>query len=178
MLSLIGFIASSCVKENTKEDIKEIIPQKDVPTATGQRITMEKTSGGSSDILEADYVLSASVGHNSTDCNNSCTMVGGVTCHVNCQGWGSICNSTATVNVKKAAGKSHSYQATTLNNYGPTDGLTYNMPARSFYIAYAGFTNGYIWLNVPAQILQRNNINQYFHYSNISFTSQALYSNL
>ena len=178
MLSLIGIVTTSCVKENTKESKNEIIAQKEVHTATGKRIKMNKVSEDPNDVYVAAYELSASVGHNSSDCSNSCTMVGGVTCHVNCQGWGSTCNSTATVSVRKATAKSTTYEAITLTDYGPTDELTYNMPARSFYIADSEFDNGYIWLNVPAQLLVRTTLSEPFTYADLSFTDQALFLNL
>ncbi len=178
LISLIGLFATSCVKENIQENTNENIGQKANHVAKARKINTEKESTNPGDVYVASYELSSTVGHNSSDCAGSCTMVGGVYCHVNCQGYGTTCASTAAVRVTRNPGKSSSYEAITLDDYGPTDELTFNMPARSFYIEDMDFDNGYIWLNIPAQQLVRNNIHQSFHYENLSFTTQALYLNL
>ncbi len=65
-----------------------------------------------------------------------------------------------------------------LNDYEPIENDTYNMPARSFYIENTEFENGYIWMNIPAQILERDPENNQFRYFDISFTNEAVFENL
>ena len=176
LLSIIGLFTTSCVKDNN-ENVNVTTTQQVKHSATGQRIINDKTAN-SSDVFVAAYVISSSVGHTATECGNACTTGGGVSFHVNCQGWGTTCASTATVDVRRTGGKSHTYIASTMDDYGPTDELTYNMPARSFYVADAAFENGFIWLNVPEQQLTRTSSDQPFHYTGITFTTTALFLNL
>ncbi len=178
MACVIGLVTVSCTK---KDEVMN--PQKVVHTATAQRISIGKTDPNSgsnpdhSDPNAAAYSLAASHGHKASTCSNSCTTAGGVNCHVPCQGWGSTCDLKATVSVsKESAG--NDYEAVTLDDYGPTDGPTYNMPARSFYVEDKVYENGYTWMNIPEQTLVRESKSNSFKFQNISFSSEPLFNNL
>ncbi|MFZ4401450.1 MAG: hypothetical protein ACOYO1_15550 [Bacteroidales bacterium] len=130
-----------------------------------------------SNSYEAVYVLTTNAGHKSSDCGGGCRTINGIRYHADCQGWGSTCTLKATVSVSMIA-NSNKYIGHGLNDYEPIDEDTYNMPDRSFYVENANFENGHGWLNIPAQILQRDNNTHEFIYKDIVFTTEALYKNL
>lgn len=172
LVCVMGILTASCVKE--KEGIHSI--QKSVNNATGHNMGNLKSLPGYS----GNYALSSKVGHNSSECSG-CVMIGGARKHVDCQAWGNKCGSNASVAISKVEPdnqENQEYAATGLNDYEPTDEAFYYMPARSFYIENSEFENGYIWINIPEQMLERDDESNQFKYVNITFTNEAMFENL
>jgi hypothetical protein len=179
MLSVMGIITASCVKEN--ETTSQAPKQASTATAVKIAAASLKTTPGNSSGYLGTYVLSARAGHSSSECGGGCVLAGGVRKHLNCQGFGSSCGLKASVCISKVKTDSSStsaYIAIGLNDYEPTDEHVFYMPARSFYIEDETTKNGYIWLNIPEQVLERDAENNQFVYYNISFTENALFENL
>ena len=175
MACAIGIMATSCVKEN--ETANSSKKQEKTATAKKSGNFNLKTSTD----FSGSYSINSKVGHNSTDCNNSCRMIGGVRCHVNCQGFGNICNAIASISVSKVNPENPEniyYKAIGLNDYEPTDEDTFYMPARSYYIEDDNSENGYYYMNISEQILERDKSNNQFIYLNITFTDTSLFENL
>ena len=179
MLSVMGIIAASCVKEN--ESANKL--QKKACTATAVKIAAPylKAAPGHASGSLGTYVLSAKAGHNSSECGGGCMAIRGVRKHMDCQGFGSNCGLKASVYVNKVkpdSSNSNKYMAVGLNDYEPTDEHVFYMPARSFYIEDKTTEQGYIWLNIPEQVLERDAKSKQFVYSNITFTENPLFENL
>ncbi|NVN94257.1 MAG: hypothetical protein HXX18_03130 [Bacteroidetes bacterium] len=172
MLSVMAIITTNCVKENESENKV----QKQVFSSTAVKLSAPspKATPG----FSGNYVLNSRAGHSSSECGGSCIVFGGVKKHINCQGFGSSCGLKASVRIRNAeADSSNNYVAVGLNDYEPTDEDVYLMPARSFYVEDKNTVNGYIWLNIPEQLLERDTLSKQFIYYKISFTQEALFEN-
>jgi hypothetical protein len=175
MILVMGLIAVSCIKE--KENVNDC--KKQLKTATAKKISNLNLKVSTD--FSGSYSLFSKVGHTANSCNNNCIMIGGKRVHVNCQGAGNICDSRASISVYKANPENPEniyYNAIGLNDYEPTDDTTFYMPDRSYYIENDCIENGYIYLNIPSQILRRDSSSNQFIYFKITFTETALFENL
>lgn len=175
MICLLGIWATSCVKEN--ETINN--SKKQEKTAIAKRFGNVNLKSASD--FSGSYSLFSKVGHTANSCNNSCVMLGGKRGHINCQGPGNLCNLSASISVTNTDPENPEnilYNAIGLFDYEPTDDTTFFMPDRSYYIEDDNFENGYIYLNIPTQILNRDAASNQFLYYNITFTEAALFDNL
>lgn len=164
---------SSCQKDKT---LVNSISNKTKSNSTAFKIGGLKTSG-----FEGSYMLSSLIGHNVSVCNGKCIYINGTYYHVNCQGYGSTCNISAHVSITKAQPNNDSdpyYIGIVDNTDEPSTDSIFNMPSRSFYIENTEYENGYIWLNVPEQILLRDEFTHKFIYYYITFTTEQVYENL
>jgi len=174
MICLFGLWIVSCVKENETPNtkVKEIDK-----TSTAQLLKHLKTN-----TYEGAYLMNSHSGHTASDCGGNCTVLNGVRTHVDCQGAGNKCGLIATINISKNKPDDVTdiyYNGIGINNYEPIDeGSTFNMPARSLYIEDDNFENGFIYLNIPEQILQRNEETNLFIYKDITFSDSPLFENL
>ncbi len=174
MVCLVGILATSCVKENVVvNDAKNA-----VNSATAQRMSTLHLKSSSN--YSGNYTLSAKVGHSSSECNGCCITYVGKKYHIDCQGFGSNCTSKANVNISKVEPdnpENQEYTATGLNDFEPTDEVVYSMPARSYYIEDNSSETGFIWINIPEQMLERDDESNQFVYFNITFTNEAMFKN-
>lgn len=175
MVCLVGIWAASCVKdhENVNTTVKKIDK-----TSTAQLLKQLKTSSSN---YGGVYLFSSKVGHKSSDCGGKCKYYNGVWTHFNCQSYGSECDLKAAVNICKVISSdpdNNFYRGMGLNDYEPIEDSTFSMPARSFYIENEKFENGYIWMNIPVQELQRDEESHKFIYINITFSEKPLFENL
>lgn len=173
MICLIGLWLVSCVKEN--DGINTQVKQTD-KSATAQLLKRLKTNS-----FAGSYVLAAKIGHKSTDCGGRCKFISGEWRHVNCQGNGSECDLRASVNISKAMPDDTTdiyYTGIGIYDYEPIEESDFSMPARSFYIEDENLEKGYIWLNIPEQVLLRDEESNLFIYKDITFTSEPLFENL
>lgn len=173
VICLIGLWLVSCVKEN--DGINTNVKQID-KSATAQLLKRLKTNS-----YAGTYLLAAKVGHKSADCGGKCKKFGGVWCHLDCQGYGSECSLRATVNISKAMPDDTTdiyYKGVGIYDYEPIEESDFSMPARSFYIEDENLENGFIWLNIPEQVLQRDEESNQFIYKDITFTNEPLFENL
>ncbi|MCX6230534.1 MAG: hypothetical protein NTZ33_03220 [Bacteroidetes bacterium] len=180
LLSLVGIITTSCMKDN---DLPNPTNQKQLNTPTAEILKKHKSAenltaavlpGGG---FEGIYQLTSNVGHTSADCGGKCRYMNGVYYHANCQGFGNACTLRASVSVDFIP-STHKYIGKGLNDYEPTDETSFLMPDRSFKVEDKNNDDGYIWLNIPAQILLRNPVSHQFIYNDITFSETQLYPNL
>lgn len=173
MICLIGLWLVSCVKEN--DGINTKVKQID-KSATAQLLKRLKTNS-----YAGTYLLAAKIGHKSTDCSGKCKYIGGEWRHIDCQGNGSECSLRVSVYISKAIPDDTTdiyYTATGVNDYEPIEESDFSMPARSFYIEDENLENGFIWMNIPEQVLQRDEASNQFVYKDITFTAEPLFENL
>lgn len=173
IICLISLWLASCVKENDGVNTK--VKQTD-KSAKAQLLKRLKTNS-----YAGTYLLTSSIGHKSSECGGRCKYLNGTWQHVSCQGYGSECSMRASVNISKAIPDDTTdnfYTAIGINDYEPIEESDFSMPARSFYIEDENLENGYIWLNIPEQVLQRDEESNQFVYKDISFTAEPLFDNL
>ena len=117
------------------------------------------------------YLFSFQVGHLSSDCKNSCIMIGGVTMHKNCMGYGHVCNRTASVFFQQIG---TSIVATTTDTFGLTSEDFFYMPARSLSTPTIGPEH---YLNIPAQVVYRDSAKLQFTFTGLFYSETPAYSN-
>ena len=173
MVCLFGIWLTSCVKDNETDNTKL---KKIKTNSSAILINRLKTNSNM-----GSYQLFSYVGHKSSDCGGKCKYYNGVYFHADCQGYGSECSLSSKVNISKNIAEDPTdiyYTATGIYDYEPTEEESFNMPARSFYFINETFENGYIWINIPEQVLQRNKESNMFIYKEITFTVDPLFNNL
>lgn len=173
VICLVGLWLVSCVKENDGINTNEKQIDK---SSTAQLLKRMKTNS-----FAGSYLLASKVGHKSSECGGKCKKFGGIWGHSDCQGFGSECNLRASVNISKSNPDNPSdiyYTGTGINDYEPIEDSIFAMPARSLYIVDESQENGYIWLNIPEQELQRDKESNQFIYKEITFTTEPLFENL
>lgn len=120
------------------------------------------------------YEVKVKVGHSGENCPG-CIYRNGKLCHIDCQGFGTYCNPTATVKVE-GGGKGPVYQMITINAYDLTDQDTFFFPNRSLLILDTTNVQE-IWLNIPEQELIRDYIQGNFVFQNVTYDNTPLFQN-
>jgi len=109
-----------------------------------------------------------SVGHTVDDCGGKCVMVFGQFGHIDCRGFGYVCNHTAKAKIVENGG------VIKLVLEDPEDlgeELEFLFPDRALLITNPQ-NNTDLWLNIPEQLLMRNNINVPFEILDIWFSEE------
>jgi hypothetical protein len=99
-------------------------------------------------------------------------MMDGHMVHVDCQGAGEMCRKASRVSLIST---DTTLYATTLDTVGFTDLDILNMPSRSFSLEID--EGVYSYLNIPAQVVYRDNTTLQFTLTGLSFTGRPLYGN-
>lgn len=119
--------------------------------------------------------ITTRVGHSINECNG-CIYFNGTLGHADCQGWGDAC----VVKIRlwpiggQPKGETFSMAVDTL--WEPTYGDFFNMPARSLTILDNPDAT-FRFLNIPAQLLERDSLTQQFIFNGLFFSDTAAYSN-
>jgi hypothetical protein len=143
--------------------------QKDAKTYTdrGNRLisvqTGEKTGNS--------YYIFVNLGHSANGCPG-CILFYGSWIHVDCQGRGDSCRTAAAVTLNQV---NNDITATTTDTFGLTNQDFFNMPARS--LNYTDESNNRIYLNIPAQLIYRDEETQQFTFTGLSFSDRPMYTN-
>ena len=119
------------------------------------------------------YSMSIQVGHSAAGCPG-CVNVEGHTVHVDCQGAGNLCTTSAIVSVQLVS--ANLYTATTQDSTDLTSEPYFNMPARSLYTGMDD-TGPPRWLNIPAQFVLRDSTTRLFTFTGVFFSQQQVYKN-
>ncbi|MCQ2284517.1 MAG: hypothetical protein MJZ57_06420 [Bacteroidales bacterium] len=127
-----------------------------------------------SDKLSTNITCHFQVGHDASDCGNSCIAVNGHRIHVDCQGYGRKCSQIAHLQVAEIS--SNIYEGTTTDATDLTDQQFFNMPARSLCIQ-TNLNGKSTWLNIPAQLVYRDSISRQFTLSGLFYTDYQYYNN-
>ena len=116
------------------------------------------------------------VGHDASECNSSCIVLNGVPTHADCQGWGNACAITIRIWPIGGQPKSTTFSALVDTVWSMTSEDFFMMPARSLaMIGSEGAATTY--LNIPQQLLFRDNTTHQFTFTGLFFSSTAAYSN-
>ena len=116
-------------------------------------------------------LLALGIGHRASDCNG-CVYVNGRTFHIDCQGQGNYCMAAAAVQLQQVG---MDLVATTVDTFGLTSEDFFNMPARS--LNYTDEDNNRIFLNIPPQLVWRDENTLQFTFTGLTFSDEPVYSN-
>ena len=119
---------------------------------------------------EASYLLTIRIGHSITDCGGSCITISGKPYHVNCMGDGHVCLNSAAVTLEQVGTV---VTATTTDTFGLTNQDFFLMPDRS--LSYMDGDDNQMYLNIPAQLVFRDEDTQQFTFTGLSFSEAPLY---
>ncbi|MEG1556196.1 MAG: hypothetical protein RR356_05675 [Bacteroidales bacterium] len=155
---LIPFLLISCNKEQSKQDLTSKYDNTATPIEGKEA---------------SSYFLQAKAGHPAKNCKG-CVTVRGRSFHVNCQGPGEDCvvNTSAVVSATATPGV---YQAI-VEGADLTSEDFYNMPDRSFFIDI-NENKEELWLNIPAQLVERNTVTKQFTFNNLFYSNSQVYKN-
>jgi len=116
------------------------------------------------------------VGHTASDCNNSCIIANGVPSHADCQGAGNACVVVIRLWPIGGQPKGEAFNMVVDTLWEPTSGNFFNMPARSLTVLdNPDVTTRF--LNIPAQLLERDSLTQQFMFNGLFFSDTAAYNN-
>lgn len=117
-------------------------------------------------------ILLIAIGHDGRYCNG-CVMYDGKVFHADCMGDGNYCATAAAVSLDQIG---TDITATTTDTFGLTSEDFFLMPDRSLYYETAD-NNDRIYLNIPGQMVYRDNTTLQFTFTGLSFTVGPVYSN-
>jgi hypothetical protein len=93
------------------------------------------------------------IGHTIDQCGGKCMEIFGEPIHINCRGFGDVCQRNATIRLIFDE-ETEAYTITVLEVDALGEDLDFAFPDRSLYITNP--QNNYeLWLNIPEQLLQR-----------------------
>lgn len=125
------------------------------------------------DTKEANYCLFVQVGHRRSECGGKCIELWGIPTHADCQGAGHYCSKASSVTLQQIGS---TITATTTDTFGLTSEDFFAMPDRSLYYE-TDVNNDRIYLNIPGQMVYRDNTTLQFTFTGLSFTVGPIYSN-
>ena len=120
--------------------------------------------------------ITTTVGHDISECNNSCTIVNGIPGHVDCQGSGEACLITIRIWPVGGQPKGGTFNAVVDTVWSLTTEDYFNMPDRSLTVLNAP-TENEAYLNIPAQLVYRDTVTQQFTFTGLFFSATAAYTN-
>lgn len=110
------------------------------------------------------------IGHTAEQCGNRCVKILGVPMHLDCRGFGNICNHIVNVEVATDMYDDLILILTDLDSFG--DFEEFQFPDRSFFITNPQ-NNTELWLNIPEQVLCRNSSDTSIIMCNIWFSEES-----
>ena len=126
----------------------------------------------STESKNATYLLTMRIGHLITDCGGSCVTILGKPYHFDCMGEGHVCLNSAAVTLDQIG---TDITATTTDTFGLTSEDFFLMPDRS--LNYTDENNNRMFLNIPEQLVYRDNTTQQFTFTGLFFSDDAVYNN-
>jgi len=108
------------------------------------------------------------IGHTATDCGNKCVKIFGEFGHIDCMGFGNICNRSVTATLVQEGG---CFKLVLDDPDGLGEDLDFSMPDRSLYITNP-LNSTDLWLNIPEQTLLRDNNGVPFEILDIWFSEE------
>lgn len=121
---------------------------------------------------ESGYLLTIRIGHSVTDCGGRCITVNGKSYHINCMGNGHVCLKSAAVTLDQVG---TDITVTTTDTFGLTTEDFFFMPDRS--LDYMDADNNPVYLNIPEQLVFRDNATQQFTFTGLFITDDPEYTN-
>lgn len=151
---VMSFFQMACQKEESNQ------------TGLGNRVVYIQGEGKTAG---ATYFY-ISIGHDGAKCSG-CVYRNGQWIHVNCQGPGNLCSTSAAVTLQQVG---TAIIATTTDTFGLTSEDFFNMPARSLATPTIGSEQ---YLNIPAQVVYRDSAKLQFTFTGLFYSETPAYSN-
>ena len=120
-------------------------------------------------------VITFTVGHNASECGNSCITENGVPGHADCQGFGDDCVVTIRIWPIGGQPKGATFSAVVDTVWSLTTEDFFNMPDRS--LNYTDENNNRMYLNIPEQLVFRDSVTRQFTFTGLFFTDDPEYMN-
>lgn len=128
------------------------------------------TEGGSKSAFNGIWDrIEIRVGHDRSECNGKCYMN---KVHADCMGVGSACKVRTSLNLSIRG--DNIFCATTVDAEELTTLEFFQMPDRSVRVDRYGTL---YWMNIPAQLVERDQTTGQFSFNNVSFTFLQNYPN-
>lgn len=121
-------------------------------------------------------VITYTVGHDASECGNSCITENGVPGHADCQGFGDDCVVTIQIWPIGGQPKGETFSAVVDTVWSLTTEDYFNMPDRSLAVLDAP-SEDKRFLNIPAQLIFRDSVTHQFTFTGLFFSNTAAYSN-
>jgi len=115
------------------------------------------------------FKFKISIGHTAADCGNKCVMAFGEFGHIDCRGFGEVCNHTTTAKLIQSTGGALMLVLEDPDIFG--DELDFLFPDRALYITNPQ-NNTDLWLNIPEQVLLRDSNGVPFEILDIWFSEE------
>ena len=154
IMVVMSFVQMACHKEESNQ------------TDWGNRVVSIQNNGK----LVGTTYFYLSIGHDGTKCSG-CVYRHGQWVHENCQGFGNLCSTSASVTLQQVG---TDITATTTDTFGLTSLDFFNMPARSLSTGESG-NNAY--LNIPAQLVERDTATLQVTFTGLFYTNKPEYNN-
>lgn len=119
----------------------------------------------------SNYLIFVNLGHSANGCSG-CIQFNGSWIHVNCQGRGDSCRTATAVTLNQVG---NNLIAVTTDTFGLTSEDFFLMPDRS--LNYTDENNNRMFLNIPEQLVYRDNTTKQFTFTGLFFSNTAAYSN-
>ena len=116
-------------------------------------------------------LLSICIGHDGRNCNG-CVFENGQLRHMDCMGEGNYCATATFVHLQQVG---TAVTATTTDTFGLTSEDFFLMPSRS--LDYEDEKGNHLFLNIPSQMVYRDNTTLQFTFTGLFFSNTAAYSN-
>lgn len=155
IMVIMSFVQMACHKE---ESVQTVLANR-VVFIQGEGKPMSTT------------LFSFFVGHDGAKCPG-CVYRYGQWLHVDCQGAGNLCSTSAAVTIHQVG---TAIIAMMTDTFGLTSEDFFNMPARSLSTPTIGPEH---YLNIPAQVVYRDSAKQQFTFTGLFYSETPAYSNL
>lgn len=116
-------------------------------------------------------LLAICIGHDGNGCNG-CVWEDGKLYHINCMGEGNYCATATAVQLQQAGS---TINATTTDTFDLTSENFFLMPDRS--LEYVDEKENHLYLNIPGQMVYRDNTTLQFTFTGLYFSQTAAYNN-
>ena len=123
-----------------------------------------------------EIIITLRVGHQASECNNSCVKVGDHYTHVKCQGRGNACPVIIKIGGNNSQQKTPVFDGVVDSLWEPTHEDYYPLPARSIIVLYDS-NNEISYLNIPEQTLLRDSLTHLFTITGLFFSEDPEYTN-
>jgi len=113
--------------------------------------------------------INIKVGHTIEQCGGDCVKMFGEKGHIDCRGFGNVCNHIVDAQVIQTSGGGIILALVNNNSFG--DDLDFLIPDRSLYIINP-LNNTDLWLNIPEQVLLRDDNGVPFEILDVWFSEE------
>ena len=119
------------------------------------------------------YLITFQSGHSGKGCPG-CVLDHGKWIHIDCQGYGNLCELQSQITLTQV--DENLFSATTTDSTELTDADLFNMPARSLFVELDK-NKKEVWLNIPAQLVYRDSSTRQFTLNGLYYSDRAAYRN-